>query len=264
MGAALAGLAVAAALLSLRHTSRVGRRLDLVAPAPRERPGRWRAVPEVRLRQAGFAIDPDRFLGVKIASALGAALAVSVAALFIPLGPAVAAVAGYAGFVAPSLIVDHRAAKARAMAEREASVLVERLEALVGAGRPPETALARLVRRPSGAALLDVVLRRTDEAYALGAPLFRTFAAQARADGLATCAAIADDLERARDLGTGSLGVIRERRASLRASERARSLEGAAQVDGKLMLILVLCYLPALLLLVVIPLFIGLLEGLLG
>jgi len=35
-------------------------------------------------------------------------------------------------------------------------------------------------------------------------------------------------------------------------------------VEGRLMLVLVLCYLPALFLLVVIPLFIGLLDGLFG
>lgn len=236
-----------------------------MAPAAGRDPlWRWRAVPETQLRHAGLAIDPDRFLGLKIASALGAALAASTASLLVPIGPAVAVLAAYAGFVAPSVIVDHRAATRRAAAEREVAVLVERLEALVAAGRPPETALALLVRRPTGAALLDGTLGRTAEAYALGAPLFRTLAAHARADGLATCVAVAEELERARDLGTASIGVIRDRRASGRAAQRARSLEAAAQVEGKLMLTLVLCYLPALVLLVVIPLFLGLLEGLLG
>src|SRR5207302_851422 len=48
----------------------------------------------------------------------------------------------------------------------------------------------------------------------------------------------------------------------LRASERARALDAAGRVEGRLMLVLVLCYLPALMLLVVIPLFVGLLDGL--
>lgn len=264
IGALLAAFAVAALLVALRGTSSVARRLELVAPGASERTARWRAVPEIQLRHAGLTIDPDRFLGVKIAFALGGALTASLAALVLPIGPLVTVVAAYVGYVTPSMIVDRRAASRRAAAEREVAVLVERLEALVAAGRPPETALALLVRRPTGADLLDHVLRRTAEAYALGAPLFRTLAAHARQDGLATSAAIADDLERARDLGTGSIGVIRERRMALRATERARSLEAAAQVEGKLMLILVLCYLPALVLLVVIPLFLGLLEGLLG
>ena len=51
-------------------------------------------------------------------------------------------------------------------------------------------------------------------------------------------------------------------RDRLRASERAKSLDAAGRVEGRLMLVLVLCYLPALMLLVVIPLFLGLLDGL--
>jgi len=230
----------------------------------RPRTSRWRPLPDLQLRQAGLALDPDRFLALKIASTLVGALLASILALVAPIGPVIVALAAYAGFIVPSVIVDHRATSRRTAAEAEVSILVERLEALVAAGRPPETALASLARRSTGAALLDGVLRRTADAYALGAPLFRTLAAEARSEGLLTCASVADDLERARDLGTGTIGVIRERRSSLRAAERARSLEAAAQVDAKLMLVLVLCYLPALVLLVVVPLFIGLLEGLLA
>jgi hypothetical protein len=132
----------------------------------------------------------------------------------------------------------------------------------MAAGRPAETALGLLIVRPTGSVLLDATLRRVSEAYVLGAPLFRTLADHAREEGLAICAGIAEDLERARDLTTGSLAIVRERRIAVRAAERARSLEAAAQVEGKLMLVLVLCYLPALMLLVVIPLFLALLEGL--
>ena len=53
-------------------------------------------------------------------------------------------------------------------------------------------------------------------------------------------------------------------RDELRAAERSRLLERASQVDGKLTLVLTLCYLPALALLVIIPLFLTLLAGLFG
>ena len=56
--------------------------------------------------------------------------------------------------------------------------------------------------------------------------------------------------------------MLADERERTRAAERARSLEAAGNVEGQLMLVLVLCYLPALMLLVVIPLFLGLLEGL--
>lgn len=262
VGAVLAALAVGLLIAGLRRPTSVARALAAIGPA-RERPGmRWTAIPDVQLRQAGFTLGPERFMAVKVVSALSCAVAGSLAALVLPVGPLVVAGAAYAGFVAPSLLVERRVAERRAAADAAVAVLVERLEALVLAGRPTEAAFATLVRRPTGAAILDDVLLRSDEAYRLGAPLFRTVAAHAREQGLAVCAQVADDLERARDLGAGSLGVIAERRSALRAAERARRLEAAAGVEGKLMLTLVLCYLPALLLLVVIPLFIGLLDGL--
>ena len=51
-------------------------------------------------------------------------------------------------------------------------------------------------------------------------------------------------------------------REELRSAARERLLASASQVEGKMTLILTLCYLPALVLLVVIPLFVTLLAGL--
>lgn len=262
LGSALAALALASLILAVRPMSAVGRRLDMVAPLARRGDARWSGATNADLQHAGVGIDADRFLALRIGSALGGGLAAGLLSLVLPLGPAVVPAGIYAGAVLPALAVEARAREERRRAERATAVLVERLEALVAAGRPPETALALLMARPTGSRLLDLVLRRAADAHTLGAPVFRTLAAHAREDGLLTCALVAEELERARDLGSASLGAIRERRTALRAAERARSVEAAAQVEGKLMLILVLCHLPALIVLVVIPLFIGLLEGL--
>lgn len=231
----------------------------------RERPRvGWRAIPDLDLRQSGLDLGPDRILALKAVAALAGASVTALLALVLPVGPIAVAAAAYGGSIVPSLVVQRRAAQRRTAADAAVSVLVERLEALVLAGRPAEAALATLVRMPTGAPLLDAVLRRADEAYRLGAPLFRALAAHAREHGVDSCALLADDLERARDLGAGSAAIIAERRSSLRAAERAQRIEAVAQVEGKLMLTLVLCYLPALILLVVIPLFLGLLDGLVG
>jgi len=105
-----------------------------------------------------------------------------------------------------------------------------------------------------------LALRRAADAYALGAPLFSSLSGAVETDGIDELAKVAAALERSRDLGRGWLAVIRGRREAA----RAESLEAAAKVEGKLMLTLVLCYLPARMLLVVIPLplFLTLLDGL--
>jgi hypothetical protein len=110
--------------------------------------------------------------------------------------------------------------------------------------------------------MIDEAMAAALRSYALGAPLFPALAREAAAVGLPALAGIANDLERARDLGRGALVVLSDHRDRLRGAVRAKSLDAAGRVEGRLMLVLVLCYLPALMLLVVIPLFLGLLDGL--
>ena len=178
--------------------------------------------------------------------------------------PGLAVALGYAGFVAPSLAMERRARARRGEAERALGPLLERIEALAAAGRPIETAVVALAGIPTSSTLLDGALRRAADAYALGAPLFRSLGASAQADAIVGLETLATALERSRGLGQGSMAVVRDARDAARASERASSMAAAATVEGKLMLTLVLCYLPALMLLVVIPLFLTLLNGLFG
>jgi tight adherence protein C len=262
VGALLAAIALGSLVLAIRTPSAVGRRLQQLAPDPNRDRSRLRPTSARDLRHAGIALTPDGFLVVKVAASATGVLLIATLSLFLSLGPAVVLLGGYAGWIAPSLLVASRAGSARTSAQRATIVLVERLDALVATGRPAETALARVLERPTGAALLDQALRRVREAYVLGAPLFRTLAHHAREEGLDSCASLAEDLERSRDLGTASAAILRERRAALRAVERSRALDAASKVEGRLMLVLALCYLPALMLLVVIPLFMSLLDGL--
>jgi hypothetical protein len=60
------------------------------------------------------------------------------------------------------------------------------------------------------------------------------------------------------------LPMLQDLRDELRAGERARAFQAASHVEGKLTLVLTLCYLPALALLVIVPLFVTLLAGLFG
>lgn len=262
VGALLAAIAIGSLVLAIRSPSPVGRRLQLLAPDPTRKRSRLQPTSARDLRHAGVALSPDGFLVVKVAAAATGVLLIATLALFLSLGPVVVLLGAYAGWIAPSLVVVSRAGRARTLAQRATIVLVERLDALVSAGRPAETALARVLERPTGATLLDQTLRRVRDAYVLGAPLFRTLAHHAREEGLESCASLAEHLERSRDMGSASAAILRERRAALRAQERGRALDAASKVEGRLMLVLALCYLPALMLLVVIPLFMSLLDGL--
>jgi pilus assembly protein TadC len=257
-GAMCTLLAVVALSSAARRDSAVQRRLTLFAPVLRRAP-RWRAVSDRDLRQAGLLgshtlVIAAKGLGAIVGAMAGAALGV------LPVALACA----YGGWVAPSLVIERRARARRRAAERACGAFLERIEALAAAGRPIETAMIAIARLPTSSIVLDAALQRAADAYALGAPLFAGLAAAAQEEGIAPLAALAAALDRARGLGQGSLAVVRNARDAARAAERAGSVEAAATVEGKLMLTLVLCYLPALMLLVVIPLFLTLLDGLFG
>jgi Flp pilus assembly protein TadB len=214
------------------------------------------------LAQSGLGWSEVELVRAKVVCALlGAAVAAAIAA-FAPIGPLVVVGAAYAGFIAPTVRVERLAALRRKEADDALVAMVEWAEALVASGRPMETAFVAIAERGVGAALMDRAIAAAARSYALGAPLFPALAHEAAAARLSALASIASDLERARDLGRGALVVLRDHRDRLRASERARSLDAAGRVEGRLMLVLVLCYLPALMLLVVIPLFLTLLDGL--
>jgi Flp pilus assembly protein TadB len=262
LGAVLVAITLAAAVLASRPRSAVGKRLARLAPRA-QLPDRVRSfliTPD--LMQSGLGWTEAELVRAKIVLALIGVAVSAVVGLFLPIGPLVVAGAGYAGFIAPTLRVDRAAAARRAEADRALVALVEWAEALVASGRPIETAFVAIAERGMGGGLMDSAIAAAARSYALGAPLFGALAREAAGFGLVALATIASDLERARDLGRGALVVLRDHRDRLRASERARSLDAAGRVEGRLMLVLVLCYLPALMLLVVIPLFLGLLDGL--
>ena len=214
------------------------------------------------LAQSGLGWSETDLIRAKIVAALACAAFASVTSLIVPIGPLVIVAVAYAGFVVPTLHVDRAAARQRSQAAHSLVTLVEWAEALVATGRPVEAAIVAIAERGVGGGLIDRAIAAAARSYALGAPLFPALAREAEAVGVPVLAGVASDLERARDLGRGALVVLRDHRDRLRASERAKSLDAAGRVEGRLMLVLVVCYLPALMLLVVIPLFLGLLDGL--
>jgi Flp pilus assembly protein TadB len=262
IGSLLAAVSTAAAILASHPPSAVRRRLLMLAPPAIVR-GRLRSVLTTRdLARSGLGWSDGDLVRAKLVGALTGAVVAATIALILPIGPLLVITATYAGFVLPTLYVERVAARRRADADQGLITLVEWAEALVASGRPVETALVSIAARGIGASLIDAALARASRSYSLGAPLFGALARESEAAGLAQLATIAAELERSRDLGRGALTVLRDERDRVRAAERAQGLAAAGQVETRLALVLVLCYLPALMLLVVIPLFLGLLDGL--
>ena len=245
IGALSAGAAVALAIAASRGASHIERRIEWMTHAPRT------SIARVR----------DDGLGLRVAcglagAALGCAIAWSAGGFFaIPI-------ASGAGWVVGAIAVDRRSAACRAEDDRAMVTLIEWLYALVASGRPVEAAVTLIAG--SGTTALDAALARVRRDYTLGVPLHDAIAREGTATGIRGLADLGDRLRRARTLGRGALPMLQDLRDQLRADERARALETASHVEGKLTLVLTLCYLPALALLVIVPLFLTLLAGLFG
>ena len=267
VGASAAAACVALAILAAAPRSRVASRLAGVRPSRGYAFTRLRGlglIDAATLRASGFAVPIEQVAAAKIALALVGALLAVVISLVLPIGALVVVAAAYSGFILPSVIVERRAASRRREADRATASLVEWTHALVVSGRPVDSAVLALARRGTGAPLVDDVLMRAAHLYTLGAPLYVSLIRESKEASLVSLAQVAERLERSRELGLGSISVLEDLREEFRSAARERLLQSASQVEGKMTLILTLCYLPALVLLVVIPLFVTLLAGLFG
>lgn len=249
LGTVATALSVLCAVLALRGSSDIQRRLAEMGSRAH------RAARTSPVRDATMA---------RLTGGLAGAFAGSVLALALPLGPVPIAVCAYLGGIAPSVVTERQGRRMRNDAERGMVTLVEWLHALVACGRPLETAVDGVARHGSGSALLDAALARAQHDYTLGIPMHQALARAGAASQIRGLIELAQRVERARDLGRGALPLLADLRDELRARERAQALEAASHVEGKLTLVLTLCYLPALALLVIIPLFLTLLTGLFG
>jgi len=267
VGAAAATACVVLLILAAAPRSRVAVRLNaLRQPTARTLGGLrgLRLIAPAALSASGFGISIEQLVAAKLALALVGALLAAVIALVVPIGALVVVAAAYAGFILPSIVIERRAAVRRSEAETAIGSFVEWTHALVLSGRPVDSAVIALARRGTGAPLVDDVLTRVGDLYTLGAPLHVSLMRESREIGLGSLTRLAERLERSRELGQGSVTVLENTREELRSAARERLLASASQVEGKMTLILTLCYLPALALLVVIPLFVTLLAGLFG
>jgi tight adherence protein C len=242
-------------------------RLAVLRPAPSRHLQKVRGlalISSTTLRSSGLAITIEQLAAAKIACAMVAALLASVVAIAVPIGAIMVAAAAYVGFILPSVVVERRVAARAREAEAAVASLVEWAHALVQSGRPADSAIVTLARRGTGVPLVDEVLANVADQYTLGAPLHAALARESREVLLPSLTLLAERLARSRELGIGSIQVLADLRDELRMATRDRFLRSASQVEGKMTLLLTLCYLPALTLLVVIPLFMTLLAGLFG
>jgi tight adherence protein C len=220
--------------------------------------GRRLAGPAVSdaLAVAGWAIDPVRFAGIRVAAAVGG---MALGALVPFPGALLAPILAYAGARLPLFVAARRARHRRAQIDAEIPQLLDLLAAGSSAGLAAPLALRRANDGLQGP--LAAELTRTLDAVDLGGRWrdeLRELAERLRLpDFTRTVAAIT----RTESLGSSLSDSTAELAATVRATRRAGVTERARTAPVKMLFPLVFLVLPAFLLLTVVPVLLTTLQS---
>lgn len=218
---------------------------------------------DVRLANASrpYSLTAVELIRLKTLAAILAAVVAVL--LFIGSSPlvvallAIAAAAG--GYRLPDLWISGRASGMAKEIDRGLPDMVDSLVLALDAGMDVEGALRRLVPRLRGALReeWDQVLAELAAGYSLTQALER-LQARSRSQEQADFVSL---MQQSRRLGVGLSAALRERAGELRVMRRLKASEEAQRAPLKMMIPLVLFFLPALLLVFIGPAALSLLGG---
>jgi tight adherence protein C len=223
------------------------------------------------LIQAG--VDPDRFDGLelralKVGSSLLAGAALFVLGLGAPSLLVLLPLAAWSGYVAPTWYLAARRRARQDQIRRELPDLVGVLRSFITAGVPMERAL-HLISSQSAATHLEPNLLAGEikialGRYGLGATIEQALEELTQRVGVDEVTLFVGTLMQGKRLGTGMEQLLRDQELLVRTGQRNRATAEASRVSTKLMGVLAAVYLPEFVVLIMIPLFWGIIRRAFG
>jgi Flp pilus assembly protein TadB len=217
--------------------------------------------------QAG--LERDQIDGVEfrvlrlMSAAAGAVLAALLAILFsgafllIPLF-------AWAGYMAPARYLAGRRRKRQAGLERELPQLISIVRAFTLAGMPLERTLHVLSDNSQPDSLLRGEIQRALGRYGLGLTIEQALEEVGLRTGVDEVAMFVGAVAQSKRLGGDLDATLRDQELMVRMNQRNRSTAQAAAVGTKLLAVLGGIYLPEFVILIVVPLFWGIMQRAFG
>ena len=214
-------------------------------------------------------IDPEQLDGVqlralKIAGAVAGlilglllSLVLGGTTLFVPL-------LAWGGYIGPSRYLNHRRRARQQSVQRELPEVVSMIRAFVVAGMPLERALHLVSSDSAAPGLLKAEIRAALGRYGLGLTIEEALHQISERTGTDDVALFVAALAQAKRMGTGLGQTLRDQELLVRMNQRNRSTAEAARVGTKLMGVLAGIYLPEFVVLIMIPLFSGIIQRAFG
>ena len=221
----------------------------------------------IYLIQAGM--DPDRIDGVelrvvRLMSAIVGGLIASLVAVLASGALALVPLFVWVGYIAPARYLAQRRRRRQGSIQRELPQFVSMIRAFIVAGMPLERALHVLSANTQPDSILRQEIRLALGRYGLGSSIEQSLLEIGPRTGIDDVATLVGALAQCKRIGGGLEPTLRDQELVARMNQQNRSTAHAASVSTKLLAVLGGIYLPEFVILIMVPLFWGIMQRAFG
>jgi Flp pilus assembly protein TadB len=219
------------------------------------------------LIQAG--IDPGDFNGlelrvIRLLTALVGVFVGFVLALITSGGLILIPLLAWLGYIAPLRMLAVRRRRRQAAVQHDLPELVSLIRAFMSAGLPLERTLHLLSTNTEPDSVLKQEIRHALARYGLGLSIEEALAETGPRTGIDDLTTFVTAISQSKRTGSGLDATLRDQELMIRMNQRNRSTAQAAAVSTKLLGVLAGIYLPEFVILIIIPLFWGIMQRAFG
>ena len=219
------------------------------------------------LIQAGLdseQLDGVEFRLMRLMSGLAGAVIACLLAVFASGGLVLVPLLAWAGYIAPARVLAGRRRRRQDRVHRELPQLISMIRAFTVAGMPLERGLHLLSANTSPDSILKQEIRIALGRYGLGLSIDQALHEIGPRTGIDEVTTFVAALAQSKKAGRGLEATLRDQELMVRLTERNRATAQAASVSTKLLGVLGGIYLPEFVILIIIPLFWGIMQRAFG
>ena len=221
----------------------------------------------IYLIQAGM--DPDRIDGVelrvvRLMSSLVGGLLAGLVAMLVSGALVLVPLFVWGGYITPARYLAQRRRRRQGAIQRELPQLVSMVRAFIVAGMPLERALHVLSANTQPDSVLRQEIRLALGRYGLGSSIDQALLEIGPRTGIDDVATLVGALAQCKRIGGGLEPTLRDQELMARMNQQNRSTAQAASVSTKLLAVLGGIYLPEFVILIMVPLFWGIMQRAFG
>lgn len=219
------------------------------------------------LIQAG--IDPERLDGselrvIQLMAAIAGATAGGLLALFVSGTFTIIPLLAWVGYIAPARAIAARRRQRQSALQRDLAQLISMIRAFITAGMPLERTLHIISASSRPDSILKQEIRRGLGRYGLGLSIEEALQEIGPRTGVDDLSGFVAALSQAKRAGSSLEATLRDQELMVRMNQRNRATAQAAAVSTKLLAVVGGIYLPEFVILIIVPLFWGIMQRAFG